>query len=143
MLIVVIGENCTGKSTLAQRLKEDFGATVYSGKDYLRMAKSPTEAESVFKSLLAQSVAGDNIIYIISEREHIKLLPEGSFRILVTADLEVIKERFAARMRGVLPPPVAMMLEKNHGKFDDITCDFHYKNADGYEALKYKIRSFK
>ena len=143
MLIVVIGENCTGKSTLAQRLKEDFGATVYSGKDYLRMAKSPTEAEAVFKSLLVQSVAGDNIIYIISESEHIKLLPEKCFSILVTADLEVIKERFAARMRGNLPPPVAVMLERNHGKFDKTECDFHYKDAGDYEALKAKIRSYR
>ena len=142
MVIGIIGENCTGKSTLADRLKQDYDATVYTGKDYLRMAKSPTEAEGVFKSLLAESVTGDNVIYIISESEHLRLLPEGSFKILVTADLEVIKERFTARMRGILPPPVAVMLEKNHGKFDNIPKDFHYKNADDYEALKDKIRSF-
>lgn len=142
MVIAIIGENCTGKSTLAEKLKEDFGATVYTGKDYLRMAKNPAEAEAVFKKLLIQAVEGENIIYIISEREHLNLLPERCFKILVTADLEVIKERFAARMRGVLPPPVAAMLEKNHGKFDDIQKDFHYKNADGYAALQEKIRSF-
>ena len=142
MVFAVIGENCTGKSTLADRLKADFGATVYSGKDYLRMAKSPAEAEAVFKNALAQSVSDGNIIYIISESEHMKLLPEKCFKILVTAPLDVIKERFAVRMRGTLPPPVAMMLERNHGKFDNIDCDFHYKNADEYEALTDKIRSF-
>lgn len=142
MVIAVIGENCTGKSTLAEKLKEDFGATVYAGKDYLRMAKSPSEAESVFKKLLAHSVEGDNIIYIISETEHLNLLPEKSFKILVTADLEVIKDRFAARMHGTLPPPVAAILEKNHGKFDGIGNDCHYKNAECYTALQDKIRSF-
>ena len=142
MVIAVIGENCTGKSTLAEKLKVDLCATVYSGKDYLRMAKSPSEAEAVFKNVLAQAVQGDNVIYIISENEHLRLLPERCFKILVTADLEVIKERFASRMRGILPPPVATMLERNHGRFDNIQNDFHYKNAENYEALKEKIRSF-
>ena len=125
-----------------KKLKEDFGATVYTGKDYLRMAKNPAEAEAVFKKLLIQAAEGENIIYIISEAEHLKLLPEKSFKILVTADLEVIKVRFAARMRGVLPPPVAAMLERNHGKFDSIQNDFHYTAAYGYAALCEKIRSF-
>ena len=142
MVIAVIGENCTGKSTLADKLKVHLNATVYTGKDYLRMAKSPTEAEGVFKNTLAQAVHGENLIYIISESEHLKLLPEKSFKILVTADLEVIKERFTARMRGILPPPVAVMLEKNHGKFDKIQNNFHYDNAESYEALNEKIRSF-
>lgn len=141
MVIAIIGESCTGKSTLADKLKDDFNATVYTGKDYLRLAKSPSEAEAVFKKLLVQSVDGDNVIYVISEAEHLQLLPENCFRILVTADLSVIKERFSVRMRGNLPPPVAAMLERNHGKFDGIQHDFHYKNADDYQAVKDKIRS--
>lgn len=141
MIIAIIGESCTGKSTLADKLKEDFNATVYTGKDYLRLAKSQTEAEAVFKKLLVQSVNGNNVIYVISEVEHLQLLPENCFKILVTAELSVIKERFAARMRGSLPPPVAAMLERNHGKFDSIRHDFHYKNADDYQAVADKIRS--
>ena len=139
MLISIIGESCTGKSTLADKLKTDFNATVYTGKDYLRLAKSPTEAEAAFKKLLLQSVDGENVIYVISESEHLQLLPEGCFKILVTAPLSVIKQRFAARMRGILPPPVEAMLEKNHGKFDEIKCDFKY--AGDYQELKDKIRS--
>ena len=36
-----------------------------------------------------------------------------------------IKERFAVRMRGTLPPPVASMLERNHGVFDAVPHDHH------------------
>ena len=61
---------------------------------------------------------GEHIIYVISEKEHLELLPERTFRILVTAELETIKARFAQRMRGNLPAPVAAMLEKKHGCFD-------------------------
>ena len=142
MVIAVIGENCTGKSTLAEKLKKDFNATVYAGKDYLRMAKSPADAKSAFKNLLSRSAVGENVIYVISEREQLKFLPVKSFKILVTADLEIIKERFAARMRGTLPPPVESMLERNHGMFDNDERDFHYKNDEEYGALQSKIRSF-
>lgn len=67
---------------------------------------------------MAEAVSDRNIIYVISEKEHLSLLPEQAIRILVTADLELIKERFAARMHGNLPAPVAAMLERKHGSFD-------------------------
>lgn len=138
MLIAIIGESCTGKSTLAGRLKEDFNATVYTGKDYLRLAKGQAEAEAAFKNMLNSSVNGKNIIYVITESGHLKLLPEKCFKILTTAELDVIKERFAARMRGNLPAPVAAMLERSHGIFDGLKCDYRY--ADDYQALTDKIR---
>lgn len=143
MLISIIGESCTGKSTLADRLKADFGATIFTGKDYFRLAKSQAEAEEKFKTLLAEAVNGENVIYVISEKEHLKLLPLGCFKILVTAPLAVIKERFSKRLRGNLPVPVEAMLEKNHGMFDETPSDFRYENADSYGALTDKIRSFK
>ena len=76
------------------------------------MAKSESEAVSLFREKLCQAMLGDNIIYVIADPEHVKLLPDGAIRVLVTADLETIKERFAARMHGNLPAPVALMLER-------------------------------
>ena len=38
MLICIFGESCTGKTTLAQRLLPYCKATLYHGKDYLRLA---------------------------------------------------------------------------------------------------------
>ena len=125
MLIAIFGESCTGKSTLADKLKEKLSAEIYTGKDYLRLAKNEAIAKKLFQKKLAEAVAGENIIYVIAEREHLPLLPEGCIRILVTADLEAIKERFAQRMRGSLPAPVAAMLEKKHGCFDDEPHDYH------------------
>ena len=79
----------------------------------------------MFQKKLAAAVNGENIIYVISEKEHLSLLPEGPLRILVTADLELIKSRFAQRMRGGLPAPVVAMLEKKHGCFDTEPHDIH------------------
>ena len=127
MVIGIFGENCSGKSTLAERIKETIGGTIVSGKDYLRMAKSPSEAETLFRARLKAAVDGENVIYVISEKAHLKLLPDGAVRILVKADLDTIKSRFRARMRGVLPPPVEQMLERNHGMFDAEPHDFLYE----------------
>ena len=62
---------------------------------------------------------------MIAEKEHLALLPEGAMRILVTADLELIKARFTERMHGNLPVPVAAMLERKHGCFDNKPRDYH------------------
>ncbi len=43
MLLTLIGESCVGKTTLANALKEAYGAQIFSGKDYLRLAKNEGE----------------------------------------------------------------------------------------------------
>ena len=119
MVIGIFGESCTGKSTLAEKIAAGFPCEIYTGKDWLRLAKNENIAKVMFQKKLNAAVKGENIIYVISEKEHLPLLPEGALRILVTADLETIKARFAQRMRGNLPAPVAAMLEKKHGCFDN------------------------
>jgi shikimate kinase len=125
MVIGIFGESCTGKSTLAERIAASLSCEIYTGKDYLRLAKNENIAKVMFQKKLTAAVSGENIIYVISEKEHLPLLPEGTLRILVTADLDTIKSRFAQRMRGNLPAPVAAMLEKKHGCFDDVPHDIH------------------
>ena len=125
MVIGIFGESCTGKSTLADKISAKYPCEVFTGKDYLRLAKNENIAKLMFQKKLAAAVHGDNIIYVISEKEHLPLLPDGAFRILVTADLELIKSRFAQRMRVNLPAPVEAMLEKKHGCFDAEPYDIH------------------
>ena len=130
MLIAIFGESCTGKSTLAEKLASSFPCEIYTGKDYLRLAKNENIAKAMFQKKLTAAVNGENIIYVISEKEHLPLLPEGALRILVTADLELIKSRFAQRMHGNLPVPVATMLEKKHGCFDSVPHDLHMVSSE-------------
>ena len=130
MVIAIFGESCTGKSTLADKLAAIFPCEIYTGKDYLRLAKNETIAKAMFQKKLTAAVGGENIIYVIAEKEHLALLPEGAIRILVTADLDTIKARFAQRMRGTLPAPVAAMLEKKHGCFDAEKHDLHVVSGE-------------
>ena len=130
MLICIFGESCTGKTTLAQRLLPYCKATLYHGKDYLRFAKSEAEAKHKFRALLESAADGESsIIFVTTEKENLSLLPEHCVRILVTAPLSVIQERFAKRMGGTLPPPVAAMLERKHGSFDHEPHDLLVKNG--------------
>ncbi len=132
MVIGIIGENCSGKSTLAEAIKNTIGAEIITGKDYLRMAKSENEAILLFKTKLKEALLMDkNIIYVISEKEHIRLLPDGAVKILVKADIDTIKDRFKERMRGNLPVPVEQMLERKHGMFDDEICDYQFDGVSG------------
>ncbi len=131
MLIAIIGENCAGKSTLASAIQRETGTEIISGKDYLRMAKSEAEARALFQRKLESALNGPDVIYVISETEQLSLLPDGATRILVYADLETIKARFAARMGGNLPEPVALMLENKHGAFDSGTYDYRFDGASG------------
>jgi deoxyadenosine/deoxycytidine kinase len=130
MVIGIFGESCTGKSTLAEKIAASLSCEVFTGKDYLRLAKNENIAKVMFQKKLTAAVNGENIIYVISEMEHLPLLPEGALRILVTADLELIKSRFAQRMRGNLPAPVAAMLEKKHGCFDAEPHDIHVVSGE-------------
>lgn len=130
MVIAIFGESCTGKSTLADKLSSAINAEVFTGKDYLRMAKNESIAKVMFQKKLAAAVDGEHVVYVISETEHLTLLPEGALRILVSADIDLIKSRFAQRMHGSLPAPVAAMLEKNHGCFDSVPHDLHVVSGE-------------
>lgn len=131
MIIGLIGESCTGKSTIADELSKRINAKVYTGKDYIKIAKNELEAKRQFTQLLAsKEESPEHIIYVISEKEHLPLLPPKSIRVLVSADLDLIKERFTRRMNGNLPSPIAAMLEKKHGIFDDEKHDLHINNTN-------------
>ena len=136
MVIGIIGENCTGKSTLANALQAHISAEIITGKDYLRLAKSESEAAARFQEKMTQAMSDGNIIYVISEKEHIAFLPEGAVRILVTAELERIQARFRERMHGNLPAPVEQMLARKHGMFDGGEYDFRFHSGrDDLEAF--------
>lgn len=139
MVLALFGESCTGKSTVAALLKKHNGAEVVSGKDYLRLAKNETEAKRLFEEKLRTACDREELlVYVISEREQLALLPEHAFRALFTAELSAIKERFKKRMNGSLPVPVEAAIERKHGMFDAESHRFHaFEKApeETYSAL--------
>lgn len=136
MVIGIFGESCTGKSTLADKLARLLPAEVYTGNDYLRLAKNSAIAQKLFQKKLKDAVSSSHVIYVISEKEHLSLLPEKAVRVLATAELDTIKKRFAQRMNGTLSAPVAAMLERKHGCFDQEAYDIRVvPGADDPDAV--------
>ena len=58
MVYGIIGENCSGKSTLAEEIKKTIGAEIITGKDYLRMSRTESEAVTLFRKNLKMPSAG-------------------------------------------------------------------------------------
>lgn len=142
MIIAIFGENCVGKTTLANAIKQELSARVFTGRDYLRLRKNAEYAKTAFCELLQGAVHTDeNIIYVIGEKSQLSLLPEGAIRILMTADIETIKSRFAERCGGALPPPLSMMLERKHGSWDDVSHDVRLTEHDTSENVLIIIKS--
>lgn len=56
MVIGLFGESCTGKSTIANELKEKLNSTIYSGKDYLCLSKNESQSKKVFSTLLNENL---------------------------------------------------------------------------------------
>lgn len=130
MLLAIIGESCVGKTTLANEIKKYWDAEIYCGKDYLKMEKNPAIALESFKEKLREAIHGSHLIYVITEEEHVALLPEQAIKVVLTADLSVIKARFTARLRGNLPSPISSMLERKHGMFDQLKCDLLLQDGE-------------
>lgn len=128
MVIGIIGESCTGKGDLAERLKADLGGEIYIGNDYLKLAKDESVAKDIFKEKLEEAMVSDhNIIYVISEKDQVSLLPEEAIRVLATADINFIKDVYTERMKGNLSTAAREMLEREHGSFDGVKHDIQYK----------------
>lgn len=137
MLFIFMGQSCTGKSTAADKLKEQMNVEIYSGKDYLRMAKNENEAWKLFYNILEKAATNKDkskefVIYVITEIELLNKVKEidGAYMIKFTAPLEIIKTRFAKRMNGRLPQPVEKMIEKQYLEWENITGDLDIDTSE-------------
>lgn len=137
MLLIFMGQGCTGKSTAADKLKGQMNVEIYSGKDYLRMAKNENDAWKLFYDKLEKAATNkdkskESIIYVITEIESLNKMSriEDAYKIKFTAPLEIIKTRFAKRMNGRLPQPVEKMIEKQYMEWKDITGDLDIDTSD-------------
>ncbi|GAA0122324.1 MAG: hypothetical protein KID00_02455 [Clostridium argentinense] len=130
MLFIFMGASCTGKSSAADDLKELIDVQIYTGKDYLRMAKNEDEAWKIFSKKLNKASSNkdlscQSIIYVVSEKSILPKLQSinDGITIKFTANLDVVKSRFATRMKGNLPNPVEKMLERQLIDWKDIDAD--------------------
>ncbi|EYE87216.1 hypothetical protein Q428_14555 [Fervidicella metallireducens AeB] len=140
MLFIFLGTSCSGKSSAAEELKKLTNASIYSGKDYLRLAKNEKEAWNLFKTKLIEAkgkgLNEESIIYVVSDKN---VLPnindiDGAVKIRFMADLETLKTRFAKRTGGKLAPPIEKMLERQMTEWDGVNGDISFDTSEGISS---------
>lgn len=141
MLYVFMGQSCTGKSTVVDKVKEIIDVEVFSGKDYLKMAKSENEAWKIFYEKLSTAASskessGANIAYLITEKDQLDRINEieGILKVKFTASLDTIKERFSQRLRGNMPQAIENMIERQYNEWDSIIGDINIDTTDNSSA---------
>lgn len=143
MLYIFMGQSCTGKSTVVNKLKELIDVEVFVGKDYLRLAKNENEAWRLFYDKLSNAAlnkdsAKEIVIYLITEKKQFNKICsiEDSYKVKFTASLDTIKSRFAQRMHGKLPQPVEKMLEKQYEEWENIKGDMNVDTTENNDIEK-------
>ncbi len=95
MRLCFCGPSGSGKNTCAKNIAKQGRWNIYTGKDYLRLAKNEADAWSKFMAQLKEDDAhGMNSIIVITEIEQV--------RIRFTANEDVLLNRFIARMNNHL-----------------------------------------
>ena len=143
MLYIFMGQSCTGKSTIANKVKELTGAEIFTGKDYLRMAKNEKEAWGLFHEMMSNAASNEGetneaIIYVITEKAQLDRIIDikDSFKVKFNTPLDTIKLRFAKRMNGNLPQPVEKMLEKQYEEWKFIDGDVNVDSSEENDIEK-------
>jgi len=125
MLLLLAGPSGSGKSTAAALLKPKLKAEVYSGKGYLRMAKSPAEAWKKFQAVLQEAIDGKRnaILILVGTGNLEKFKAMGKFQLIrFTAPREVLETRFAGRSTPVTPQ-ISKMIGDQEEKWKNVPCD--------------------
>ena len=120
MVIALIGGRCCGKSALAKAICDKVHAEVYTGCSYRELAPEESDARQRFRTLLAEAqYTEDFVIYLVTDKALLSVLPERCLRVLCKAQLKTVKERFAAQMGEPLSFSMSAMLERQYNSFDD------------------------
>ncbi len=139
MLLIFFGPSCSGKSSVADIIANRSGAAVYTGKDYLRLAKNEQEAWKKFTSLLVKaanvrSLGPESVIHVITEAALLQKndhLTGNILKVKFTAHPDRLKQRFAERIKRELPQPLAQMIDRQADSFRDVEADLLFDTSEG------------
>lgn len=121
MLLVLFGPSCSGKSSVASIIRDRRGASVWTGRDYLRLAKSEQRAWRSFLDLLIAAAGNsgmseDSIVYVAADVGYVRRVVEqahGAVPVRLVADLATLESRFAPRVGGAISPAIRAMLKRS------------------------------
>jgi gluconate kinase len=133
-----MGPSCSGKTSVAKKLAERIGCSIWSGKDYFRLAKNQDEAWKIFLNMLRDAssktvLSAKSIIYLIGNptelRNDLLTIPNLK-RIKFNTAISVLKNRFAERIgQKLLSLPLEKMIERQQVAFQTISADKEFDTS--------------
>ncbi len=138
MLLVLFGPSCSGKSSVASLITDRVGASVWTGSDYLRVAKNEELAWRGFLGLLGaaagtDSMTEESIVYVVGDVSTVRRIVEqvpGAIPVRLTADLSSLESRFASRVGGVVSPAIRAMLKRSRDEASQEPADLAFDTTD-------------
>ncbi|MDY0093556.1 MAG: AAA family ATPase [Candidatus Vecturithrix sp.] len=141
MRLCFCGPSGSGKSTCAKNIAKQGRWNIYTGKDYLRLAKNEAEAWSKFMAQLKENDAhGMNSIIVITEIELLKKVKEIEQVCIIrfTANEDVLLKRFIARINNHSNPTFAKMIKNQKMKWDQSGIDYVIDTTENNEERTMK-----
>ena len=124
MVIALIGGRCCGKSALAKAICDKVHAQLFTGRSYMDLDPEENKARAIFRQmLLEEEFTADYVIYIVTDRELMSLLPPRCLRVLCKASLKTVMARFSEQIQSPLTPAMTAMLKKQYNSFDECPHD--------------------
>ena len=124
MVIALIGGRCCGKSALARAICDKVHARLFTGRSYMELDPDETRARALFRDLLIQEqFTNSYVIYIVTEKELVDLLPPRCLRVFCKAGLKTVMARFSEQMQEPLTQTMAAMLKRQYNSFDECPHD--------------------
>ncbi len=124
-----MGPNCTGKSSVAELIREKTNIQIVTGKDYLRLSNDEEEAWKLFLRNINVAIgeklnSEKSIIYILDDADKVIDLStvKGLKMVKFNASVDAIKKRYETRMQGELPGVVVKMLRLQKSSWDAVPC---------------------
>jgi hypothetical protein len=147
MLYVLFGPVGSGKSSTAKELQKLTNGIVFAGRDYLRLAKNEHNAWNLFLQSLNDAAgqkgsASACIIYVLASPND-ALNIDGATKARFTADIDVLKERFARRTGSTAGPQIERMLRHQSQEFENVVADLTFDTSRGASSSDIALRIFK
>jgi len=143
VVVVFMGPCCTGKSSVAELIREKTNIQVVTGKDYLRLSTNEDEAWELFLNKIETAIhanphSNDSIIYIMDDAERVEdlLRIRGVQCVKFSATIDAIKDRYEARMQGELPGVVVKMLNRQKEAWDMVECPIKIDSSQTRKLLE-------
>jgi len=130
MLIIFMGQSCSGKNAAANEFRKHCNVTMIKGRDYLSLDPDETTAKKKFIEMMTEAQSNPmldgSLVYITNSSATPAKLErfEKAVRIRFSADIETIRNRHRERLAGFIPRAIDATIDSQFAVWNSIPADY-------------------